>query len=310
MCRSASTSVCGTSTRAAASCSRRGTWRSSGWHWARRRATTSRAWSASIPPRPPTRSSAIWRRRGRASSASSPATRRRAWPTRPSPTTSASSGQSLLGDTLWLLGQPEEATRLADEAIAQARRCSPFTQSVALVNRMILATSMRDAATSRQRAQELIALSSEHSYQYLGRALAHLAGADRHLRGIGRRRDRSRAAGGRVGDRADADRLRQQPAEQPLPRLDGGGVPRSRPPRAGAAPPRRGRARSPPARASATGSSELHRLRARLLRAEGAPDDADRARPSTPPSTSPGPRARRPSSSAPSTTSASWRGPS
>ena len=75
----------------------------------------------------------------------------------------------------------------------------------------------------------------------LGRALAHLAGADRHLRGIGRRRDRSRAAGGRVGDRADADRLRQQPAEQPLPRLDGVGVSRSWPPRAGAAPPRRGR---------------------------------------------------------------------
>ena len=77
-------------------------------------------------------------------------------------------GQSLLGDTLWLLGRPEEATRLADEAIAQARRCSPFTQSVALVNRMILATSMRDVATSRQRAQELIALSSEHSYQVPG----------------------------------------------------------------------------------------------------------------------------------------------
>jgi hypothetical protein len=31
---------------------------------------------------------------------------------------------------------------------------------------MILATSMGDVATSRQRAQELIALSSEHSYQY------------------------------------------------------------------------------------------------------------------------------------------------
>jgi adenylate cyclase len=32
--------------------------------------------------------------------------------------------------------------------------------------RMMLATSMRDQATSRQRAQELIALSSEHGYQY------------------------------------------------------------------------------------------------------------------------------------------------
>ena len=37
---------------------------------------------------------------------------------------------------------------------------------MALVNRMILATSMGDVATSRQRAQELIALSSEHGYQY------------------------------------------------------------------------------------------------------------------------------------------------
>jgi serine/threonine protein kinase/tetratricopeptide (TPR) repeat protein len=74
--------------------------------------------------------------------------------------------QSLLGDVLWLLGLPDEATRAADDAIATARRFSPFTQSVALVNRMILATSMGDAATSRQRAQELIALSSEHSYQY------------------------------------------------------------------------------------------------------------------------------------------------
>jgi tetratricopeptide (TPR) repeat protein len=74
--------------------------------------------------------------------------------------------QSLLADALWLLGEVEEATRVADETIATARRFSPFTQSVALVNRMVLATSMGDAATSRQRAQELIALSSEHGYQY------------------------------------------------------------------------------------------------------------------------------------------------
>jgi hypothetical protein len=74
--------------------------------------------------------------------------------------------QSLLADTLWLLGHVDEATRVADETIAAARRFSPFTQSVALVNRMVLATSMGDVATSRQRAQELIALSSEHGYQY------------------------------------------------------------------------------------------------------------------------------------------------
>lgn len=73
---------------------------------------------------------------------------------------------SLLGDALWLLGLPDAAQRKADEAIELGRRSSPFTQSVALVNRLILATSMRDAATSRQRAEELIALSAEHSYQY------------------------------------------------------------------------------------------------------------------------------------------------
>ena len=73
---------------------------------------------------------------------------------------------SLLGDTLWLLGHPDAATAKADEAIEQGRRFSPFTHSVALVNRMILATAMRDDAMAVQRANELIALSTEHSYQY------------------------------------------------------------------------------------------------------------------------------------------------
>jgi tetratricopeptide (TPR) repeat protein len=74
--------------------------------------------------------------------------------------------QSLLADALWLLGLPEDANRVADDAIVTARRFSPFTQSVVLVYRMMLATSMGDVPTSRQRAQELIALSSEHGYQY------------------------------------------------------------------------------------------------------------------------------------------------
>jgi len=73
---------------------------------------------------------------------------------------------SLLGDTLWLLGLPDSGAARSDDAIAQGRRFSPFTQSVALVNRMSLAMSMLDDATSRQRAQELIALSSAHAYQY------------------------------------------------------------------------------------------------------------------------------------------------
>jgi TOMM system kinase/cyclase fusion protein len=74
--------------------------------------------------------------------------------------------QSLLADVLWLLGLPDTARLEGDDAITAARRFSPFTQSVVLVTRMILATSMRDDALSRQRAQELIALSSEHSFQY------------------------------------------------------------------------------------------------------------------------------------------------
>jgi tetratricopeptide (TPR) repeat protein len=73
---------------------------------------------------------------------------------------------SLLGDTRWLLGLPDAGAAASDDAIAQSLRFSPFTQSVALVSRMSLAMSMLDDATSRQRAQELIALSSAHSYQY------------------------------------------------------------------------------------------------------------------------------------------------
>ena len=73
---------------------------------------------------------------------------------------------SLLGDVLWHLGQPDTAMRKADEAIESARRFSPFTLSVALVIRLILASSMRDFAACLRRAEELIALSTEHSYQY------------------------------------------------------------------------------------------------------------------------------------------------
>ena len=73
---------------------------------------------------------------------------------------------SLLGDVLWHLGQPDTAMHKADVAIESARRFSPFTLSVALVIRVILASSMRDFATCRRRAEELIALSAEHSYQY------------------------------------------------------------------------------------------------------------------------------------------------
>ena len=58
----------------------------------------------------------------------------------------------------------------------------PFTQSIALVIRIILATSMRDAATARTRATELIALSEQHSFQYWTvhwRIVLAIAGLDR-----------------------------------------------------------------------------------------------------------------------------------
>ncbi len=75
-------------------------------------------------------------------------------------------GLSLLGDTLWLLGFPDAAMQTSDAAIERAGRFSPFTRSVALVDRVTLATSMGDASVSRERAAELIALSEQHSYQY------------------------------------------------------------------------------------------------------------------------------------------------
>lgn len=75
-------------------------------------------------------------------------------------------GRSLIADVLWLLGDADAAVRESNAAIAESRRFSPFTQSVVLVTRMILATSMDDVAISRKSAQELIALSAEHAYQY------------------------------------------------------------------------------------------------------------------------------------------------
>jgi class 3 adenylate cyclase/tetratricopeptide (TPR) repeat protein len=73
---------------------------------------------------------------------------------------------SLLGDVLWTLGRPDAARRQSDEAIERARAISPFTLSVALVDRMILASSMRDDDATRASADELIALSRENFYEY------------------------------------------------------------------------------------------------------------------------------------------------
>ena len=181
-------------------------------------------------------------------------------------------GLSLLGDTLWLLGRADEATRMADEAIAQARRCSPFTLSVALVDRMILATSMGDAATSRQRAQELIALSSEHSYQYwvvhwrislaltgisdastdteIDRALQEAASAIELMRtAYGSNLQNSRFLGWTASACLDHGRLElaRRLLDEAIEVTAGDG--------------------------ERYWVSELHRLRARLLRAEGAPAD-------------------------------------
>ena len=74
--------------------------------------------------------------------------------------------QSLLGDTLWHLGLADDATRMLDEATERGRKFSPFTYSIALVQRMAVSSSMRDDDTTRQVAKELIALSEQHFFQY------------------------------------------------------------------------------------------------------------------------------------------------
>ena len=74
--------------------------------------------------------------------------------------------QSLLGDVLWVLGLQQEGADASESAIGRGRACSPFTESVALVDRMMLAVSMRDDETVQARAAALIALSQEHGYQY------------------------------------------------------------------------------------------------------------------------------------------------
>lgn len=74
--------------------------------------------------------------------------------------------RSLLGDVLWLLGRPDAALEASDHAVEQGSAFSPFTQSVTVVNRMMLATSMRDDAEAGRQAERLIALSGEYSLQY------------------------------------------------------------------------------------------------------------------------------------------------
>ncbi len=73
---------------------------------------------------------------------------------------------ALLGDTLWIAGQPDTGLRKADEAVDLGRRISPFTLSVTLVEKMFIATSMKDAETALACARELVDLSREHSYVY------------------------------------------------------------------------------------------------------------------------------------------------
>jgi class 3 adenylate cyclase/tetratricopeptide (TPR) repeat protein len=87
---------------------------------------------------------------------------------------------SLLGDVLWLLGDPESGRRASEDAIGQGRSRTPFTESVGLVDRMALAISMGDVDVARARIEALIALSQEHGYQYwtvfwqLGQAVTSL----------------------------------------------------------------------------------------------------------------------------------------
>ena len=78
--------------------------------------------------------------------------------------------QSLLGDTLWHLGLADAATRMLGEATERGKKFSPFTYSIALVQRMAVSSSMRDDDTTRQVAKELIALSGALPPEFL----AHL----------------------------------------------------------------------------------------------------------------------------------------
>ena len=73
---------------------------------------------------------------------------------------------SLLGEIEWLLGYPERGVRASDDAIARGAAFSPFTQSVALVNRMTLAASMRDREATARIAEKLMAVSAEYGLQY------------------------------------------------------------------------------------------------------------------------------------------------
>lgn len=73
---------------------------------------------------------------------------------------------SLLGDVLWVLGDPDAGRRASEDAIAAGRARTPFTESVGLVDRMTLAISMNDVDVARARIDALIALSQEHGYQY------------------------------------------------------------------------------------------------------------------------------------------------
>ncbi len=74
--------------------------------------------------------------------------------------------QSLLGDVLWILGDASAGCTASEAAIARGRRSSPFTESVALVDRMTLAVSMDEVEVARERIDALVSLSTEHGYQY------------------------------------------------------------------------------------------------------------------------------------------------
>lgn len=74
--------------------------------------------------------------------------------------------QSLLADTLWHLGLADSATRMLDEAVERGKKFSPFTYSIALVQRMAVSSSMRDKEIARRVASELIALSEQYFFQY------------------------------------------------------------------------------------------------------------------------------------------------
>jgi class 3 adenylate cyclase/tetratricopeptide (TPR) repeat protein len=74
--------------------------------------------------------------------------------------------QSLLGDILWMMGLVDTGLNTMDDATERGQKFSPFTQSICLVERLTVSSSMRDHGTTLTVGKELMELSAKHFYHY------------------------------------------------------------------------------------------------------------------------------------------------